>query len=276
MRPHGKVKIQRSAPRAQAICDRCGFAYNHYNLRWQYDWIGPKLLNERILVCQSCYDVPQEQLRTIVIPPDPIPVDNPRPEAFNLADSPISYQGFDPATMVPGSPLGTNTAYTGTLTHGGGVTAPFYGTPNKALGLSAYTPVSVSGFNNYVQVNWSAIPGSPTIANPSSAGAVTQSYSIASVTAYAPFNAPFLGSSATGYQFAGSNDAVFWTTLATGTTVGSIGEVVTINSSQLATAPFAYHRFILQGDATTTVALSLLEINSFGQSAAATGSELGA
>jgi len=36
----------------------------------------------RLLVCRRCLDKPQIQLRTIVIPPDPLPVINPRPEFY--------------------------------------------------------------------------------------------------------------------------------------------------------------------------------------------------
>ena len=33
-------------------------------------------------VCRDCYDIPQPQLRTIIIPPDPLPVLNARPEPY--------------------------------------------------------------------------------------------------------------------------------------------------------------------------------------------------
>jgi hypothetical protein len=56
--------------------------YNHDRLRWQFDWRGTAIQNLRILVCRRCYDQPQAQLRAIVLPADPIPVQNPRIEAF--------------------------------------------------------------------------------------------------------------------------------------------------------------------------------------------------
>lgn len=74
----GRAKTSARSPQAHAICDRCGFRYNHVNLRWQYDWAGASLINRRILVCNTCYDTPQEQLRAIVIPADPVPIINPR------------------------------------------------------------------------------------------------------------------------------------------------------------------------------------------------------
>ena len=43
------------------------------------------MINKRILVCRRCLDRPQQQLRAIVIPADPVPIKNPRTEPF-LAD----------------------------------------------------------------------------------------------------------------------------------------------------------------------------------------------
>lgn len=42
-------------------------------------WQGANLVNLRLLVCRECRDVPQPQLRTRMIPADPIPILNPRP-----------------------------------------------------------------------------------------------------------------------------------------------------------------------------------------------------
>lgn len=78
----GRAITDPDNPRAHAICDRCGFRYNLHNLSWQYDWAGASIVNRRLLVCSPCRDTPQEQLRAIVIPADPMPVRNPRPENF--------------------------------------------------------------------------------------------------------------------------------------------------------------------------------------------------
>jgi len=74
---------------AYAICDRCGCGYNHADLSWQMDYAGVSLINKRILVCQRCLDVPQNQLRAIVIPADPVPISNPRVPDFVAASSDI-------------------------------------------------------------------------------------------------------------------------------------------------------------------------------------------
>lgn len=78
----GRARISSQNPQAAAVCDRCGHVYNHVDLSWQYDWAGASLINKRILVCDTCTDTPQQQLRTIVLPADPPPIMNARPEDF--------------------------------------------------------------------------------------------------------------------------------------------------------------------------------------------------
>lgn len=47
----------------------------------QYDYRGERLQNLKILVCDSgCYDTPQEQLRSRILGPDPLPINIPSPE----------------------------------------------------------------------------------------------------------------------------------------------------------------------------------------------------
>jgi len=81
--PTGRARVSRRSPQAHAICDLCGFRYLRSDLVWQYQWSGAKLQNLRLLVCtRTCQDVPQAQLKSIIIPPDPLPVLNPRPEQY--------------------------------------------------------------------------------------------------------------------------------------------------------------------------------------------------
>ena len=56
--------------------------YNLVKLRWQYQYAGTTLINQGWLVCDTCYDVPSAFLKTIVIPPDPPPVFNTRPNIY--------------------------------------------------------------------------------------------------------------------------------------------------------------------------------------------------
>jgi len=86
MRAHGRARVSARNPRAFAICDRCGFLHNHVNLSWQYQWAGASLVNKRILVCDACNDVPQSQLRAIIVPADPVPIQNPRTQDYINAE----------------------------------------------------------------------------------------------------------------------------------------------------------------------------------------------
>lgn len=80
--PTGHARVSQRKPEAQGVCDRCYMNYSLRDLRWQYEWEGVKLQNLRLLVCNTCLDTPQPALKTIVIPPDPLPVYNPRPENY--------------------------------------------------------------------------------------------------------------------------------------------------------------------------------------------------
>lgn len=80
--PHGRARVNATSPSAFAICDRCGFLYNHRNLHWQMDYRGRSLANLRILVCDTCEDTPQPQLKPRIIPPDPVSIPNARPERY--------------------------------------------------------------------------------------------------------------------------------------------------------------------------------------------------
>lgn len=105
----GRARTSSKNPQAHAICDRCAFRYNLVDLQWQYDWAGASLVNKRILVCKPCYDTPQSQLRAIVIPADPVPVINPRPEPFMWDEvdrrQVSGFDEVDPRTGLP-IPLG--------------------------------------------------------------------------------------------------------------------------------------------------------------------------
>lgn len=103
--PHGRAVVRATNPQAFGVCDRCNFLYNHIHLRWQIDYSGAGLYNKRILVCEKCYDTPQQQLKVIVIPPDPLPIINARPQDYVNAevDYRITYgqNTVDPVTGIP-------------------------------------------------------------------------------------------------------------------------------------------------------------------------------
>lgn len=81
--PKGHARVRASRPDAFGICDICGFQYQLKDLRWVFQWSGFNLKNLGQLACPECWDKPQPQLRAIVIPPDPVPVLNPRPEFYS-------------------------------------------------------------------------------------------------------------------------------------------------------------------------------------------------
>jgi len=101
----GRATTSATNPRAFAVCDRCAFWYNHDQLRWQMDWAGASLINKRMLVCNTCYDEPQQQLRAIIIPADPVPIINPRvePYAWDEIDrrQVSGYNTTSPSTGIP-------------------------------------------------------------------------------------------------------------------------------------------------------------------------------
>lgn len=83
MRRHPRrASVDRTSPRAWATDDRSGFVGNHNNLQWQFEWRGDKLVNTKILVFEDQLDVPQRQLGTIILPPDPPSILNARVEQY--------------------------------------------------------------------------------------------------------------------------------------------------------------------------------------------------
>lgn len=101
----GRARTSARSPQAHAICDRCGFRYNLVDLSWQFDWRGASLQNIKLLVCNGCNDDPQQQLRAIVIPADPMPVANPRTQDFVTAETNTRVTSglntVDPRTGLP-------------------------------------------------------------------------------------------------------------------------------------------------------------------------------
>jgi hypothetical protein len=102
----GRARTSATNPQAHAICDRCGFRYNHVDLRWQMGYAGAGLVNKRLLVCRSCHDEPNAQLRAFVIPADPVPIVNPRVEPFDWDQvDRRQLSGFNTVDPVTGLPV---------------------------------------------------------------------------------------------------------------------------------------------------------------------------
>jgi hypothetical protein len=79
--------------------------YSHSALKFQYDWRGSTLQNIQLLVCNTCYDTPQENLRAITLPADPVPISNPRIQDFVSAENmnrvTSGQNTIDPVTGIP-------------------------------------------------------------------------------------------------------------------------------------------------------------------------------
>jgi hypothetical protein len=257
MRPHGRAQISAKAPRATAICQRCGFMYNLDQLQWQWDWQqGPRLFNLRIQVCRTCLDVPQESGRTIVLPPDPMPVKYPLPENYALADNPLSPLGYSPANNFLPNPPNVSGSI-GTLTLNAGVDAAFNGTYTKSAEMSAARSVSDSSFGNWVGKNWNAQPSGIALTITSTVAVLT--HVISSFALYAPSDQSFLRSGTTTYHIDGSADGANWTTLVSGFTAGTAGEIIT--GASTAGAFYQYHRAAFLGNGISAVAVAQAVFN---------------
>jgi hypothetical protein len=242
MRPHGRANISPTNPSALGICDFCSFTYNHKDLSWQMDWRGPNIQNLRFLVCDSCRDKPQQSgQRTIILPPDPIPIANARPQQFLVTDNPMS-----PIGLTQTSDEGAS-GFFGTMTGGGGVVAAFNGTINKPAFQCAYS-VATTSYHGYVAKNWSPYAGG--ITEPSSLVAPVITHSLSSFSAYAPNDQSFVSSGPTDWLVQGSPNSVSWTTISSGTTAGTAGETI---SDTLTGSPYQFHRLAFLGDGVTAI-----------------------
>ena len=84
----GHAYTDPGSPLEPATCDRCGHRYMHHDLKFQFDYRGNSLQNLHLLVCDKCYDEPQNQLRPIIVPPDPVPIKDPRPGFYTSQEGP--------------------------------------------------------------------------------------------------------------------------------------------------------------------------------------------
>jgi|KBSMisStandDraft_5_1062788.scaffolds.fasta_scaffold20169_4 hypothetical protein len=254
MREHGKgVEISPTHPRAKAVCDRCGMHYNHHKLKWAVDWRGTKLQNLRMLVCDSCLDAYQQNgQRTILLPPDPVPIHNARPENYVANDNPLSALGANPNPL-----LNLYSAQIGTMRNAAGIPAAFDGNTNKPSFMSAMITTVDSSYGNYVGINWAGYPGGTF---PTGLDTPVITHTLASYALYAPNDSTF---GSTSYVVQGSpfGDVNWgsWTTLSSGNFVGAIGEVATgtVNVGQ----QFQFHRVGFWGGGGFSIAVAQVQFN---------------
>lgn len=114
MRPHPRrAATDPSSPRAWGTSDRNGMIGTHRNMYWQQEWRGTKLVNTKVLVHEDELDEPQRQLGAIILPPDPMPVFNARPEQYAIDEQPVStrYTTDGRVRVIAGVARGTGAAY---------------------------------------------------------------------------------------------------------------------------------------------------------------------
>lgn len=138
----GRARTSPSNPEAHAICQRHGGRVNRVDLINQTEWRGAALLPINIWVCRQCLDTPQENVRAIVIPADPVPVVLPFPEPFQ-SDETNAMTLTTGATVDPVSGLPVPGTTTMTTTTGLTMTTEPVGRPT-GLDQRAIMPFGVN------------------------------------------------------------------------------------------------------------------------------------
>lgn len=138
-RPHGRAGAQVPGKGALGICDRCGFLYYLNDLVWQYDYQGGSTpQNLRLLVCtRTCRDELNHNNQLLIIPPDPPPIFNARPEFYDVdetnwlttqdEDILTTQSGVELIQSIPNPASEANTTYlTSRLDYPSGVVTTLY------------------------------------------------------------------------------------------------------------------------------------------------------
>lgn len=82
------AEVDPDNPKAWGSCDRCGMIWQLDQLTWQYAYQGSSFpINTNFLVCPKHLDPLNPQDMPYVLPPDPPPVYNARPEPYMLDES---------------------------------------------------------------------------------------------------------------------------------------------------------------------------------------------
>ena len=99
---HGKgVVVDPNAPEPPGTCDRCGGRFMLHDLYWQHDYRGNALVNLRIRVCDADLDEPDPYYWPQNLPPDPVPVIDPRPGYYaQQEDAPTRTVGPPPERVL--------------------------------------------------------------------------------------------------------------------------------------------------------------------------------
>ena len=88
------IEIDFWNPRAIGVCDGCGMWVNHDTLVKHMQYRGGTVPQwDGMMVCGVCDDVPNPapQFSRLTLAPDPVPVQNPRPESSEITDTNFGY-----------------------------------------------------------------------------------------------------------------------------------------------------------------------------------------
>lgn len=105
------AEVDPDNPRAWGTCDRCGFVFQLHRLQFQYAYQGSSIpISTNFLVCDTgCLDPLNPQDLPYILPPDPMPVFNARPEPYALDETSwLSTQDGDVLETQDNEPIITN------------------------------------------------------------------------------------------------------------------------------------------------------------------------
>ena len=91
-RARAPIDIDVKSPRSVAVCDGCGMWTMHGHLVEKMEYRGGSVpVGTNLYVCGVCDDVPNPYYSKLVLPPDPVPIKNPRPENYALNPEPMLF-----------------------------------------------------------------------------------------------------------------------------------------------------------------------------------------
>lgn len=107
-RPKGKhVTVDYWNPRALGICDYSGFVHVRSEMVKQMEWRGNSLQWTGFYVGKDYADKPNEQGRPPILPPDPVPVPQPRVPMGQINTWNMNSLGNWNACYLPWNTIGT-------------------------------------------------------------------------------------------------------------------------------------------------------------------------
>ena len=100
-RARAPIDIDVKSPRSVAVCDGCGMWTMHaHSVEKMEDRGGSVPVGTNLYVCGVCDDVPNPYYSKLVLPPDPVPIKNPRPENYALNPEPMLFIVADYNTPI--------------------------------------------------------------------------------------------------------------------------------------------------------------------------------